>query len=125
MPVAQFLGFRWGPRSEELAEVALPMREEFLQIDDRLHGGIVATLADTAAVWLFAPQLAEGQDMTSIEFKLNFLRPTVLGGGDLRAVARCVRLGRRIALGEVEVFQSDRAVSKGLYTYLISGSAID
>jgi uncharacterized protein (TIGR00369 family) len=57
--------------------------------------------------------------MTSIEFKLNFLRPAVAGAGDLHARARIVKQGRQVILCDIEVAQGGELVAKGLFTYLL------
>jgi uncharacterized protein (TIGR00369 family) len=61
-----------------------------------------------------------GRTITSIEFKLNFVRPAVASRGELMAVARPVRIGRTVAVAEVDVLQSDELIAKGLFTYLVS-----
>ncbi len=65
------------------------------------------------------PYLPDGLTMTSIEFKLNFLRPATVGGGPLVATARVVRRGRRVAVCDVDVWQDGEAVATGLFTYLL------
>ena len=70
MPVSALLGLVFVERSASEALLELPLRPELLQGQGRVHGGILATLADTAAVWLLLPQVAEGHTLTSIEFKL-------------------------------------------------------
>lgn len=118
-PVGAFLGYQARARDARAASVALVPRPEFLQQQGRVQGGIVAALADTAAVWLLYPLLPEGRAGTSIEFKLNFLRAATLAGGELVANARLVKLGRTIALADVEVAQEGELVAKGLFTYLV------
>jgi len=56
--------------------------------------------------------------MTSIEFKVNFLRPGLPSEGPLVAKARPVRRGRTIGICDVEVAQGERLLLKGLFTYL-------
>lgn len=120
MPAAELFGFRFADRDEREAAVGLPLRREFLQGEERVHGGVLAALADTAAVYLILGGVAASQTFTSIEFKLNFVRAVVLERGELVARARFVKRGRTIALVDVEVFQSDAIVAKGLFTYLFS-----
>lgn len=120
MPAAELFGFRFDARTEGEAAVALPLRREFLQGEGRVHGGVLAALADTSAVYLILGGVEASRTFTSIEFKLNFVRAVVLERGELVAHARYVKLGRTIALVEVEVFQSDAIVAKGLFTYLFS-----
>jgi len=84
-----------------------------------VHGGTVSTLADTAAVYTLHPYLTENQSMTSIEFKMNFLSPVLIENGDLLAQANLVKRGRKVALCDVEIYQKEKLVAKGLFTYLI------
>lgn len=119
MPASSVFGFRFLEREPARARVALPLRPEFLQGEKRVHGGIVATLADTAAVYLLIQGLPAERTLTSIEFKLNFTRPAKLERGELVATAEVVKLGRTIALADVEVAQDGALVAKGLFTYLL------
>ena len=117
-PINGFLGLRLLERGADRLCMALPARPEFVQEGGVIHGGLQATLADSAAVHLLFESLAGGREFTSIEFKLNFLRPAVASDDELLAEARVVKNGRRVALVEVEVSQSGRAVTRGLFTYL-------
>lgn len=117
MPIASMFGFRFGARSEQEAVVALPLRAEFLQVANVVHGGVISTLADTAAVYMLIDAPAKTH-MTSIEFKLNFVRPALLERGELVARAKLVKRGRTIALADVDVEQAGELVAKGLFTYI-------
>jgi len=119
MPAAAFFGFRFVERDGESARVALPLREEHFQGQGRVHGGVLAALADTAAIWMFLPALLPERAATSIEFKLNFVRPALLERGELTAFARSVQRGRSVLLADVELKQGDVLVAKGLFTYLV------
>lgn len=120
MPASAWFGFQFRERHESRASVALPLRREFFQGEGRVHGGVIASLADTAAVWLLLNGVLPERTMTSIEFKLNFVRPALEERGELLAVAELVRRGRNVALAEVDVLQAGELVAKGLFTYLIS-----
>ena len=97
----------------------MPLDKTYLQEGGVVHGGIISTLADTAAVYTVHPYLNENQSMTSIEFKMNFLSPVLIENGDLLARARLVKRGRKVALCDVEVFQKEKLVAKGLFSYLL------
>ena len=101
------------------ATLTLPVSAEYHQLGGVVHGGIITTLADTAAVYAIWPGLDDDRMMTSIEFKLNFLRPVSGDAGPLRARATAVTRGRRVAVSDVEVSQADRPVARGLFTYLL------
>jgi uncharacterized protein (TIGR00369 family) len=119
MPAARFFGFEFRERDEQCARVELPLRPELFQGQGRVHGGVISALADTCAVWLLLPAVLPERTLTSIEFKLNFVRPASAERGGLLAVARNVRTGRTIALADVEVLQAGELVAKGLFTYLV------
>ena len=114
------LGLELLGRSATHAEARLQVREEFLQEEGVVQGGILAALADATAVYLLMPTLTREQTMTSIEFKLNFLRPALLSAGPLLARCDLIQRGRRIALARTLVDQGGHTVASGLFTYLFS-----
>ena len=119
-PVHRMLGLELLERSATHAEARLEVREEFLQEEGVVQGGILAALADATAVYLLMPTLTREQSMTSIEFKLNFLRPARMGAGALLARCDLVQRGRRIALARTLIDQAGHTVASGLFTYLFS-----
>src|SRR2546430_11625172 len=100
------------------ASVALPIERWFSQENGVVHGGIIASVADTAAVHALVGRLEKSQQMTSVEFKINFLRPAAIDGGPLTARATIVRRGRTIGVCDVEVSQKDQLVAMGIFTYV-------
>jgi uncharacterized protein (TIGR00369 family) len=119
VPLIAALGYRLLEASETEVELAAPVSDSSLQVDGWVHGGMLATLADTAGAYLLYRSLPPDRSMTSIEFKLNFLRPAVADAGDLSARARLVKQGRQVALCDIEVAQGGELVAKGLFTYLL------
>ncbi len=101
--------------------VTLEPRGELAQGYGVVQGGIVSALADAAAAACFVREPFEANAFTSIEFKINFLRPALPARGTLEARASVVRRGRRIGLAEVDVLQAGELVAKGLFTYLLDG----
>jgi uncharacterized protein (TIGR00369 family) len=61
-----------------------------------LHGGILCDVADAAMGCANLSRLAEGESFTTLELKINFLKPVWTGG--LTAVGEVVKAGRTIAL---------------------------
>lgn len=117
VPSNHFLGLRLLGRSDTEATIEVDARPEFAQEYGVVHGGLLAWLADTAAVYVTLPSLEGDQRMTSVEFKVNFLAAARPEGGVLRAHAQLVKRGRRIVLCEVSVGQGEREVLRGLFTY--------
>lgn len=117
-PVNRFLGFRIVSRSASDAILSMEARPEFVQEGGVVHGGLLTSLADTAAVCVLFPELPAGRMMTSIEFKVNFLRPAHPDRGPITARARLVQRGQRVGVCDVEVSQAEKPVARGLFTYL-------
>jgi len=119
VPVNRHFGFSLLSLSRGVAEIAMPLKRFFLQEEGVVHGGVLTTLADTAAVYTVYPFLEDGETMSSIEFKVNFLRPVFIDDGSVTAKAKLVRRGKRVALVEVDVFQARRLTARGMFTYLV------
>ena len=58
----------------------------------------------------------EGELISTVEMKVNFLAP--VRQGPIEAIARIAKRGRTISLGEVDVWEKDQLVAKGLFTYI-------
>lgn len=85
---------------------------------ERIHGGVLATLADTALAMALFTRVPTTTRIYTVEMKINYLIPH--GAGRLRADARVLRLGKRLAVGEVEIRnRARRLVAKSLLTYSI------
>ena len=66
-----------------------------------VHGGILCDLADAAMGIAYASTLEEGESFTTLELKINFLKP--VWKARLRAEARLVRRGRTVGMVECDV----------------------
>ena len=66
-----------------------------------VHGGILCDLADAAMGVAYASTLADGESFTTLELKVNFLRP--VWRATLRAEATVVQRGRTVGLVECTV----------------------
>jgi uncharacterized protein (TIGR00369 family) len=66
-----------------------------------VHGGVPCTLADSAMGLAYASTLADGESFTTLELKINFLRP--VRNGKLIAEGTVVQRGRTIGLAECTV----------------------
>jgi uncharacterized protein (TIGR00369 family) len=67
-----------------------------------LHGGVLCDIADAAMGMAYRSTLADGETFTTIELKINFLRP--VWAGRLRAQGRVVRAGSTVGLVECSIF---------------------
>lgn len=82
------------------------------------HGGVTASLIDSAVGIALCTTLQLQEWVTTVELKVNFLAPARLGL--LKAKGRIVHRGKRIAVGSGEVRdRQGRLVATGLVTYMI------
>ena len=65
-----------------------------------IHGGFITTLLDSAMACAIHSTLEAGRGSTSVEIKVNFVRPIFEKTGALRAVGEIVNVGRQIASAE-------------------------
>lgn len=88
-----------------LVEIALPYSEKVTQQRNGFHGGAMGALADIAGGYAGLTVLDDGMDVTTVEYKINFL--AAFQGGELRATGKVVRAGRRIIVTTAEIFHVD------------------
>lgn len=118
-PCNRWLGFRLVQRSAERVEIAQSVRHEMLQETGVVQGGLLTALADTAAVYLLWPDLAETRTMTGTTVSMQFLAGALPDQGELCAVAVPLRIGRTVAVCESSVTQGGRLIAKGTFTFLL------
>ena len=94
-------------------------REKHANPMGTLHGGILCDLADAAMGMACASLLEEGESFTTLELRMNFLRPVF--DGLLEARAKVVHRGKSLAYVECEVVASpgDKLVAKSSSTCLV------
>src|SRR5712692_2660967 len=114
-PVGRLIGFRPTAIEAGKAIFALEAGPQHANPMGTLHGGIICDVADAAMGVAYASTLGEGESFTTIELKINFLRP--FKSGTLVATARLVKGGRTIGLTECDVTdQEGRLVARAMST---------
>jgi uncharacterized protein (TIGR00369 family) len=117
-PLVALLGIRIGRLGAGEAVLELPYRAELTTIGDVVHGGAIATLADTAvmaACWCGAPP-PENLRGSTVDLTVHYLAPAA--ASDLTATARVLRRGRRICHAEVSITDcAGTVVAHGVGTY--------
>ena len=89
-----------------------------------VHGGIVATLLDSALGCAVQTTLDEGVAYTTISLEVKYLRAIPLDAGELRAEATVVHAGRRQATAEARLTdRNGRVLATATTTCLILGGA--
>ncbi len=73
-----------------------------------VHGGVLATLLDTAAACSVHSTLEPGETYTSLDLTVKFLRPVTVESGRLRCEGSLLQRGRRTALAQAELYDAQR-----------------
>jgi uncharacterized protein (TIGR00369 family) len=100
-PVAQLIGFTLTAIEPGQSVIELEATAQHANPMGTLHGGILCDIADAAMGMAYASMLAEGETFTTLELKINFLRP--FWTGKLVAEARMVKDGRTVGMVECNV----------------------
>jgi uncharacterized protein (TIGR00369 family) len=88
-----------------------------------VHGGVYATLLDSAMGCAVQTMLSAGVAYTSLDLSVKFLGSARLGSGRLRCTGTVTHLGRRTALAEGRIEDaSGRLLSTGTSSCLILSS---
>jgi uncharacterized protein (TIGR00369 family) len=119
-PIAATLGFR-------LAEVApgfalFTMVPEFRHYNPigTVHGGVASTLLDSCMSCAVQTYLEKGRGYTTLELKVNLVRPITDKTGPIRAEGRSLHVGRRSGTAEGKILAADGTLlAHGTTTCLI------
>jgi uncharacterized protein (TIGR00369 family) len=101
----QNLGARLLRVEPGLCEVSLLHSERVSQQQGSFHGGAMGALADIAGGYAALTAAPPEMEVTTVEYKINFLAS--FSGGELRAVGRVVKAGKRIIVTTAEVTHVD------------------
>lgn len=100
-PVAELIGFDLTYRKDGRAVVEFEATERHANPMGTLHGGILCDIADAAMGMAMYSTLAVQESFTTLELKINFLRP--FWEGKLTAEGKVIQAGRTVTLLECTV----------------------
>jgi uncharacterized protein (TIGR00369 family) len=120
-PMARLIGLRVAEVGEGVVTIACEADEAFYNPMGVVHGGLLCTLLDTAMGLSLQTLMDPGMGLTTIEIKVNFLRAVRATDGELTAVGRVVKRGRRVAFAEADARdQAGNAVATATSSLLIA-----
>jgi uncharacterized protein (TIGR00369 family) len=120
-PVARLIGLEVDQVSEGLVTFAFVPAEFHYSPLGTVHGGILTTLLDSAMGCAVQSRLRAGLSYTTLELKVNFLRPVRMTTGRVRGEGKVVHLGARVATAEGHLVDDDgQLYAHGTSTCLIS-----
>jgi uncharacterized protein (TIGR00369 family) len=105
--------------------VELEIAQRHLQPFGIVHGGVIATLIDTATFWAGFSIIPEKSGLVNVDLKLNYLAPA--STGILIARGETIRAGRTIGYAEARVATSDGTlIAHGTSTLMaLPGKGLD
>jgi len=106
-PIAETLGFHLVEAAEGRA--AFEGTPEFRHYNPigTVHGGLAATMLDSALACAVFSTMEKGDVWTTLELKVNYVRPLTKDTGPVRAEGRVIHRGRSVATSEGDL--KDRA----------------
>ena len=99
-------------------DLGLLHRPELTQQHGYFHGGVTATIADSAAGYAALSLYPKGTRVLTTEFKINFLRPGE--GGRLLARGRVVKPGKTLTICRSDVYGERNGRETHVATLLLS-----
>ena len=116
-PYPSLIGMQLAAMDFDSCRIELDLGERHLQPFGIVHGGVLATLIDTATFWAGFLRLPDDCGMVNVDLKLNYLK--AVARGRLRAEGRCLRPGRQISYTEASVYdEAGELVAHGTSTLM-------
>ena len=103
-PIAELVGFRLIEVRPGEAILTMEAHERHANPMGTLHGGVLCDIADAAMGCAYASTLEDGESFTTLELKINFLKPVWSDG--LKAIGRVVQRGKTVGLADCTVTNS-------------------
>ena len=106
--MARLIGFEAKDIRDGRATVTLSSGPQHANPMGTLHGGILCDIADAAMGMAFASTLAPEESFTTVELKINFLRP--VWQARLKAEGIVVQRGRTMGYVECSITDDENSV---------------
>lgn len=101
-PIAQLLGIEIAEVEKGMVVLEMEASEKLHNPMGTLHGGVLCDLSDLAMGFAFYSTLTDDELFTTVEIKLNFLKP--IWEGKLRAESKMIKKGRSTGLVECHIY---------------------
>jgi uncharacterized protein (TIGR00369 family) len=118
--IGRLLGMRFDEVEHGRVVVSLDTRPDFANPMGTVHGGIAATMLDSAMACAVHTTLPAGVGYTTLELKVNYIRAARTDGRTLTASGSVVHTGRRTATAEGKVVdEQGKLIAHGTTTCLV------
>ena len=113
---ARWIGMELVDMAPDVAVIRINMRDELRQPHGLLHGGVTATLIDTAMAFAVITCLDPGEKASTADLNVHYLRPHL--EGVVTCAARVVKAGKRLFTVTADVTNEDgKLIATALSTY--------
>ena len=118
VPFLELLGIRLVRATSDGAELEMVVDERHLRTLGLLHGGVTATLLDTAMGLAALQRAPDSQHAVTVQLNINYIRPA-WKGERLVASSLLTHVGRQTSVARGEVHTDDgQLVAQGTATFL-------
>ena len=104
IPIFDTLRMRIVTLAPGYCEVLVPRKPEYDGVFASFHGGLLMTVADSAACFAILTQTGPEQIMTTTDMSIRFLAPCL---SDVRAEAKVIKLGKTLCPVAVDLFDAN------------------
>lgn len=120
--IRRLLGMQFTEVEPGRIVMALTSQPDFANPHGTVHGGITATLLDSVMGCAVHTTLPAGVGYTTLELKVNYIRPVALEGQRMIGEGRTIHVGRRTATAEGTVHdENGKLIGHATTTCLILG----
>ena len=117
-PFVSLLQMKITQLETDMIELSMPITSNHTNLYDTVHGGALASLADTAMGMACS---LTGKKVVTLEMNLNFVRAAGRRKS-LHAIGRVLHNGRQTLVAEAEIFDNEnKLVTKARGTFFVVG----
>jgi acyl-CoA thioesterase len=116
-PFCDFLGIEIVDYADGNARCQLELQPHHYNTGGRVHGGVLTSLADTAAGVAVRTIRPEGKLSATTDLNIAFIRPP--RGNILVALAEVIHAGRQLFRTEISVYSDEKLIARSNATFMI------
>jgi uncharacterized protein (TIGR00369 family) len=118
MPFNNLIGIKLTRVHPDGVTIECTLKPEIMNGAGMLHGGVTATLADSAVGIAILRHFNGERKITTVELKVNYFRPIL--AGKVTAQARLRRIGNHLCIGQVDIFDAKKNLAGiAIVTYML------
>tara|TARA_R110002073_G_scaffold91520_3_gene215273 strand:- start:779 stop:1174 length:396 start_codon:yes stop_codon:yes gene_type:complete len=116
-PYGSFLGIEFVEADAGKSLCRLELKDHHMNTGGRVHGGVLTSLADTAAGVAVRSIRPEGKLSATTDLSISFIRPPL--GNLLTAHAEVIHAGKRLYRTEIAIYCDEKLIAKTNATFMI------